>query len=189
MDYSEIKKYDCGSKIHPRFPTQQKVKVNKPLFREVIQLAEDFTRKQYQTIYYNVEIKSAPEGDSLFHPPVELFSDLVCQLIQESGIKNRTIVQSFDLRALQYIRENHQGFTLSLLIENLVSPEKNLEELGFTPEIYSPYFHLVDSNLINLSRSKGMKVIPWTVNTAEEIQQMIDLGVDGIITDYPDIFV
>jgi glycerophosphoryl diester phosphodiesterase len=58
--------------------------------------------------------------------------------------------------------------------------------LGFTPDIYSPDFTLVNKELIAFARQKEMQVIPWTVNEREEMNELIEMGVDGLITDYPD---
>jgi len=184
LTYNEIQQYDVGLKIHPRFPSQKKIAASKPLFQNVIDLAE----KTNPFIQYNVEIKSTPEGDDKFHPEVGAFSELVCQMILHNKIEKRTIVQSFDLRALQYIKQKYPQIQLSLLIENELSPEFNLNILGFTPDVYSPDFHLVNQQLIELGKSVQMKIIPWTVNSANQIKKLIDLGVDGVITDYPDIF-
>ncbi|RME36646.1 MAG: glycerophosphodiester phosphodiesterase, partial [Deltaproteobacteria bacterium] len=58
--------------------------------------------------------------------------------------------------------------------------------LGFTPEIYSPYYRLVTAQTVRACRELGMRLIPWTVNEPEDMCALIRLGVDGIITDYPD---
>ncbi|HEY0355322.1 MAG TPA: glycerophosphodiester phosphodiesterase family protein, partial [Flavisolibacter sp.] len=59
---------------------------------------------------------------------------------------------------------------------------------GFIPNVYSPHFSLVTAELIKNCRQKNIKVIPWTVNNVEEMKRLIGLGVDGIISDYPDLF-
>ena len=63
-----------------------------------------------------------------------------------------------------------------------------LNALGFIPTIFSPAYQFVDQKLVDNSHRKGMKVIVWTVNTLPEMQKMLDLGVDGIISDYPNLF-
>ena len=78
MSYDNIKRYDCGSKVHPRFPEQKKLNVYKPLLEEVIDLADELTNK---TIRYNIEIKSLPEYDGIYSPPVEEFVQLVIEVI------------------------------------------------------------------------------------------------------------
>ena len=77
-----------------------------------------------------------------------------------------------------------------MLIEK--SDKKSLEEqirdLGFKPTIYSPAYQLVTEELIAKCRSLQLKIIPWIVNTKAEIEKLKQMKVDGIITDYPDLF-
>jgi glycerophosphoryl diester phosphodiesterase len=66
--------------------------------------------------------------------------------------------------------------------------EEQLQSLGFTPTVYSPHHSLVTEEVVKSCHRKGVKVIPWTVNEREEMEKLVALGVDGIITDYPDLF-
>ena len=68
------------------------------------------------------------------------------------------------------------------------SLEDQLQALGFTPTIYSPAYVLIDADKIKVCHQKNIKVIPWTVNDAATITQLKNLGVDGIISDFPDMF-
>ena len=70
-------------------------------------------------------------------------------------------------------------------MENLKSFDTNIQELGYTPEIYSPYFKLLSAEVVQKAHALKMKVIPWTVNETEEMRKLMAMGVDGIITDYP----
>jgi glycerophosphoryl diester phosphodiesterase len=111
-------------------------------------------------------------------------------VILEKKIQNRVIVQSFDSRSLQYLHQKYPSIKTALLVEafDKKSFEKQIEDLGFTPTIYSPAQELVDLNLVQECRSKKIKLIPWTVNDLETIRRFVALGVDGIITDYPNLF-
>jgi len=71
------------------------------------------------------------------------------------------------------------------LIENINSIESNLARLDFVPAIYSPYYLLVNKSLVRKCHSRNMKLVPWTVNDVKSMRRLIRLGVDGIITDYP----
>ncbi len=77
--------------------------------------------------------------------------------------------------------------TLALLIENMQGFDANLEKLGFVPTIYSPYYQLVSKKLVRKCHAKNIKLIPWTVNDVASMRGLIRLGVDGIITDYPNL--
>ena len=105
----------------------------------------------------------------------------------ESGIKERTIIQAFDVRSLQAMKKIDSSIPVALLIYETQGFENDLEKLGFTPEIYSPYYKLVDEELVEACKINGIQLIPWTVNEEEDMEEMLELGVDGIITDYPDV--
>jgi len=66
--------------------------------------------------------------------------------------------------------------------------DEQLKALGFTPNIYSPAYQLVNEELIRKCHEQHIKVIPWTVNEKTKIEEYKKMGVDGIITDYPDLF-
>ena len=68
------------------------------------------------------------------------------------------------------------------------SLDEQLKTLGFMPTIYSPEYSLVNQPLIKACHELDIKIIPWTVNTKEEIERLRSLGVDGIISDYPNLF-
>lgn len=191
MVYSEVKKYDVGQKAHPRFLQQQKIKANKPLLTEVIDLVEMHAKtNNKQPLFYNIETKIQPQTDNVYHPEPQEFVDLMMAVILEKKIQNRVIVQSFDSRSLQYLHQKYPSIKTALLVEafDKKSFEKQIEDLGFTPTIYSPAQELVDLNLVQECRSKMIKLIPWTVNDLETIRRFVALGVDGIITDYPNLF-
>ena len=99
---------------------------------------------------------------------------------------NRIIIQSFDFRILQYWHEKYPSVTLAVLIENNKSVEANIENLGFTPEIYSSYYLTLTESRINKIHDLGMRAIPWTINDTVTMRKYVEMGVDGIITDYPD---
>ena len=191
MVYSKVKKYDVGQKVHPRFLQQQKIKVNKPLLAEVIDSVEMHAKtNNKQPLFYNIETKIQPQTDNVYHPEPQEFVDLMMAVILEKKIQNRVIVQSFDSRSLQYLHQKYPSIKTALLVEafDKKSFEKQIEDLGFTPTIYSPAQELVDLNLVQECRSKKIKLIPWTVNDLETIRRFVALGVDGIITDYPNLF-
>ncbi|MDX5482417.1 MAG: glycerophosphodiester phosphodiesterase [Hymenobacteraceae bacterium] len=189
MDYSDIRKFDVGSKFYPKFPQQEKLKTYKPLLSEVIDSAQAYIKAHnLPQVFYNIETKSKPEQDGKLHPTPEEFVARLMEVIEEKGIAPWVIVQSFDVRTLQVMQEKYPHVKTALLVENLHSMEKNLQRLGYTPTIYSPYYKLVTPSLLKKAKNKGMKVIPWTVNSADELARLKQMGVDGIITDYPNLF-
>ncbi|MCL9805295.1 glycerophosphodiester phosphodiesterase [Flavobacterium amniphilum] len=188
MDYAQIKQYDCGSKIHPRFLDQTKIKTYKPLLSEVIDFAESYVNEKYpgRKLFYNIETKTTPEGDAIFHPKPNEFVDLLVSVIKPKQISERVYIQSFDVRTLQHLHTAYSEFKTVLLVENKLSIAKNLALLGFKPDVYSPEFILLDERKVEMLHKKGIKVIPWTVNKKEDMNKVIKYGVDGLISDYPD---
>jgi glycerophosphoryl diester phosphodiesterase len=191
MDYEEIRMWDVGMKPVLRFPKQQKMKAYKPLLEELIDSVESYIRtKGLKPVQYNIETKCNPSGDGVLHPGPEEFTDLLMEVINLKGIGNRTIVQSFDERTLQVMHRKYPRIRTSYLIEGTETNtvELNIAKLGFKPDIYSPEYRLVTPEMVQYCRSKGMKLIVWTVNDREQIRKQKELGVDGIISDYPDLF-
>ena len=187
MDYQQIKKYDCGSKAYSDFPDQEKQATYKPKLIEVIKLVQSFNQQQNETVHLNIEIKSLPEGDKVFHPLPKEFVDLVVDVLETSKFpKENYNLQSFDFRILKKIHQNYPDIHLAALVYQS-DMEASLNKLGFEPDIYSPYFPLINPELVKTAHQKNMKMIPWTVNTRESMLYLLELGVDGIITDYPDL--
>jgi len=189
MTYEQTQAYDVGSRKHERFPEQQKMELTKPLLSDVIKAAEAHAKETSRPLpYYNIETKSTPKGDNVFHPEPHVFSDLLAGVLKDENILDRAYVQSFDPRTLQYIHKNYPEVKLVLLVENINGAGANLSNLGFTPEVYSPNYKLVNEELVSFCKQKDMKLIPWTVNEKGEMEELISLGVDGLITDYPNRF-
>ncbi|MFQ3598701.1 MAG: glycerophosphodiester phosphodiesterase family protein [Chloroherpetonaceae bacterium] len=188
MTFSELSRYDCGKRGHARFPQQQAQPAIKPLLRDVIQSAEKACRERgLEPIFYNIETKSTREGDGVFHPRPAEFARLVYEEVKQSGVLDRTIFQSFDERTLESLHALDSDLYLCLLVENSDGLEKNLARLSFQPQIYSPYHKLVTPELVAQVRRRGLKLIVWTVNTLDDMKHLKAMGVDGIITDYPNL--
>ena len=191
MSYAETQRYDVGMKINPRFPKQQKLPVHKPLLSDLLDSVQQYMMTRRKPFpYFNIETKTQPAGDNIFHPGPAEFVELLMAVIKEKGVEDRTIIQSFDFRTLQYLHEHYPSIKTAMLIED--SDKRTLDsqvkDLGFTPTIYSPAYQLVNGGLIQQCHDKGIKIIPWTVNEKSKIEELRKNGVDGIITDYPDLF-
>lgn len=182
MTYAEIAKVDCGSKPHPRFPRQKKAVEKKPLLKDLI-LATVNANKMF-----NVEIKSTPEDEKRgYQPSVPLFSMLVMRELLLHIPLERFIIQSFDWRVLKFLHEKYPELKLSALDENVRPVDEVVKLLGFTPAIYSPHFEALTQSAIDAYQDRKIQVIPWTVNSLPEMTRLRTMGVDGIITDYPDL--
>ena len=191
MTYEQTKTFDVGMKPHPRFPQQQKMKATKPLLADVIDsIKVDMMTRRRPFPFYNIETKTNPEFDGVFHPKPEEFVELLMAVIKEKQIEDFVIIQSFDFRTLQYLHKQYPAIKTAMLIEDFDKRTlaEQVKALGFTPTIYSPAYKLVTEDLLKKCHSQNMKVIPWTVNDKATIDKLKEMGVDGIITDYPNLF-
>jgi len=187
MTYAEIRTFDCGKKTNPEFPAQKSIAEYKPLLSEVIKKTDEYTKsKNLPAIRFNIEIKSLAGREGVFNPNPAVFVELVYGEVKKQNAIERTILQSFDERILQEIRKKDRNVPISLLVENNESLEQNLDRLGFLPAIYGPEFTLVTKEMVEKLQKLNVKLIPWTINEISDMKKLIALGVDGIITDYPD---
>jgi glycerophosphoryl diester phosphodiesterase len=191
LTYNETQEFDVGMKPNPRFLQQQKIQVKKPLLVDVIDSVENYCRqRKIPPPFYNIETKSQPLTDHLFHPAPEEFVNLVMNVINQKAMSERVIIQSFDFRTLQVMNAKYPAIKTAALIEDFDKKELevHLKQLGFIPTIYSPHYSLVTGELVQKCHVQKMRVIPWTVNDKLKIEELRRMGVDGIITDYPDLF-
>lgn len=189
MSYKETKQYDVGLKPHPLFPKQKKFPIHKPLLADLIDSVENYTkRRSLAPMLYNIETKINPSTDSVFHPAPAEFVDLLMTVINEKKIQQRVTIQSFDFRSLRLINKKYPRIKTAALVSNKKTLTQNVDDLGFVPDIYSPAVMLVTPELIKECHDKKIRIIPWTVNDKAKIEELKKWGVDGIITDYPDLF-
>lgn len=190
LNYDEIKKYDVGLKPNPRFPDQKKISAYKPLLSEVIEMTKEYcTANGKELPYFNIEIKSKLGFETRFHPTVENYVNLVMEVVESHDIRDKVLIQSFDTRAINYLHKAYPKMVSVYLVENTDGFELNMRRLTHVPNVYSPDYQLVDSELIKACHDLKMRIIPWTVNEKSEMEKLISLGVDGIITDYPNILI
>ena len=189
MSYDRVAAYDCGRRGNSRFPTQRAIAAAKPRLADVIVAAEAHAaRTGRPPVHYNIETKSRPDWEGTFHPDPETFTRALYEVLVDRGVVERAILQSFDTRTLEVGRRLDPAWRTSLLVSADDDPglEVALERLGFRPDIYSPDFRLVDAALVAEAHRRGMALLPWTVNDRADMIALIELGVDGLITDYPD---
>ena len=191
MTHEEVSQWDVGMKIHPKFPSQKKMPATKPLLSDVIAAVENYVEANHlKPLNYNIETKCAPATDGISHPSPEAFVSLLMDVITTANISKRTIIQSFDKRSLQVLHQSHPSIKTSYLIDgsNKKTPQELITELGFQPNFLSPAFALIDKDYVDACKKLHLKLIAWTVNEEKDIVNMASLGVDGIISDYPDRF-
>tara|TARA_Y100000782_G_scaffold115569_1_gene160342 strand:- start:42980 stop:43900 length:921 start_codon:yes stop_codon:yes gene_type:complete len=186
MTFDSLSLYDCGQRKNPRFPEQQTMPVTKPLLSTIISTSEASANQLNRPApFYNIETKSTLEGDDSYHPAPKEFVDLLMNVVLEANIKERVIIQSFDVRTLQVMHQDYPKIKLALLVENEYSIEENIDLLGFQPDIYSCDYTLINDQVLSYCKAHHIELIPWTVNEKEDMVRLLEMGVDGIITDYP----
>ena len=132
----------------------------------------------------NAEIKTFAAHRDWTHPP-EAFARTLVDLLRRRGLLSRVVIQSFDAAALQAVARLAPEAALSALVEHRAEADPLLRATG--ARILSPrHTELVEGDVAAFHR-RGVRVIPWTVNDPEEMRRLIGWGVDGIITDRPDL--
>ncbi len=186
MTVEELGTFDVGKRGNTRFPDQQPLAVAKPTLSAMVKAIKEFCKKNDRHFpYLDLEIKSRPDYYDIYFPQPEKFVQLVINELSELEILNKTNLQSFDVNILESIHLQAPEVSTSLLVEHPKSLEEHLSTISFKPNNFSPYFEFVTEDLIRKCRALNIKVVPWTVNELKDLQRMVDLEVDGIITDYP----
>jgi glycerophosphoryl diester phosphodiesterase len=169
LSLAELQQLDAGSSFDPRFAGERI-----PTLRQVFEGVE-------QRLLINVEIKVAPTH----HPPA--LEREVVRLIEEEGMIDRVLVSSFSPRSLRRVQRLNSHILLGVLCSRPMFLPGMFCWSGLSYDALHPPYSLVDAQTIALARRKGKLVNVWTVNDAGEMRRMRDLGVDGIITNYPDV--
>lgn len=153
-----------------------------PTFEELFDFIQASNYENKNTIGFNIEIKTEPEIDT--DSEVNEFAKLLIDAINKYNIKNKTTIQSFDKRAIKAVQILDPSIELSYLIED---PNINMVDAGkeLKVQIISPDYKFLDAKKVEQLHENGIKVLPWTVDTITDIQHMLDIHVDGIITNYP----
>ncbi|MBY0270389.1 MAG: glycerophosphodiester phosphodiesterase [Burkholderiales bacterium] len=211
LTFAQLQQYDVG-RIRPRssyalrFPTQQAVDGTRmPQLTEVFALAR---RAGNNAVRFNIETKISPEQPQLTLSPAE-FARALIALVRAEKLESRVTIQSFDWRTLQVVQQEapwiatvylsaQQSWQDNIRRGEISSPWTADFHVsrhgGSVPRmvkaaggaVWSPYFGDVTRETVREAQQAGLKVVVWTVNEPGDITRMIDYGVDGIISDYPD---
>jgi glycerophosphoryl diester phosphodiesterase len=184
-----------------RLPAQQQIPHEPiPTLEEVIQCVQEYGQSYGIDIRLNIEIKAAPDSPSE-NPSPKVFAKLVTELLSSYGMEEHVYVQSFCWEILRLVRETNPTIKTAALYSRSYALKPGyctstgkplsdealfsiLRELGVS--IFSPGKDVFVHEWVENAHACGIKIIPWTINEPEEMIALISLGVDGIITDYPD---
>ena len=185
MEYNHIRSFDVGKKYFPAHPAQRKMAAYAPLLSELIDSIETYIRaKNYAPVSYLVEVKSGERTDGIEQPAPEQFMKMLMSVLLKKDLGNRLIIQSFDRRPLQVLHRDFPGVALGLLTGEQKSFKEQIKSLGFYPAFYNPHYSLVTPDLVKECHAKKIRICPWTVNDEVQMKKLLDMGVDGIISDY-----
>ena len=207
LTMAEIERFDIGrlntdTEYGRRFPDQAQMDgVRVPRLSELLQLV---SQPKYSAACLMLELKSDPDQaqDSTVR---ERIVSTVCGEVRSAGVTDRTLLHSFDWALLAECRRQAPDMPLSFLTqlqENghdvgedssiLVTPDFSNPDTSVPDEVsraggslWCPHFTELDAATLARARELGLTVAVWTVNEPDDIESMIDLRVDAIVTDYP----
>ncbi len=179
LTLEQVRQWDCGAKKNPDFPRQEpRPGTRIPTLDEVLTLAPR------GSFLFNIEMKSQPAKPEL-QPPAEQYSRLVAEAVRKHKLERRVIVQSFDFALLRALRGVAPELRRAALYAGLPREFSELaKEAGDAP-VVSPHYSLVTGERVRRAHEVRLEVVPWTANTPELWDRLIEAGVDGIITDDP----
>lgn len=184
LTLKQLKEYDCGTLRNPRFPLQQSVPEERiPTLDEVFELVAFTPDPGGKTVRFNLEIKGVP-GLPQLTPDAQTFVRLVLEVVQKHKALDRVVIQSFDHRVLRCVHAQEQKVITSVLVGETL-PDFLAVAQSAHASIVSPHRHWITADDVQALHQAGLRVIPWTANTADDWDALLKLGVDGIITDDP----
>jgi glycerophosphoryl diester phosphodiesterase len=148
-------------------------------------------RQRVREVRFDLELKRVP-----FRPDVigdDYAGDSLSSLEQEilvhigaAGMMERTTVRSFDHRCIRLLRKREPRLNGAVLVAGTapVSPADLATQAD--AQTYCPDFEFLDGSQVRRLHAAGLRIVPWTVNEPEDWAGLLDWGVDGITTDYPD---
>lgn len=146
-------------------------------------------RDNAATVQFNIETKRDPDApenidDGFTGGEAGPFERAILEIVNGRSLTDRVIIQSFDHRSLRTIRELNSEIRLAALTTR--GEAKVDVYAGYKFDIWSPNQRDITAELVTKAHEEGLLVIPWTVNETDDMRRLIDWGVDGLISDFPD---
>lgn len=165
--YAALSMLDAGSWFSSDFRNERI-----PKAEELIILAKKYN------ILINFEIKNSVVN----YPGIE---DKLVSLISKYDMTDKIILSSFNHYSMVYCKNKYPNIKTALLYSDILyKPSSYCNFVG--ADAIHPYFKNIDKEIINEAHNKGLLVNVYTVNETSDIKRLLDWGVDGIITNYPD---
>jgi len=213
LSFAELQQYDVGrirpgSEYAARFPEQEPVDGQRiPRLADVYELVR---RSGNRDVRFNIETKLDPLQPELTAVP-KPFVEALIAVIRDSGMESRTTIQSFDWRTLAEVRKLAPAVVTVALTDQ--QPDEDTMEVGkpgaspwlggidvddyggsvpkavkaIGARVWSPSAPDLDARVVAEAHALGLAVVPWTVNDPKDMERVLALGVDGMISDRPDL--
>lgn len=208
LTWADLAGYDVGgldgqSAYGQRFPDQAYLHGSR--IPRLADLCDLIGQPEHHEVYLMLEIKSDPDRRGDTAARAEIVSAVVDD-IRRGGLTERTLMHSFDWDLLQECAVQAPEMPTSFLTQlpendadvgedeaTQAGPDITRETYHTLPDLVSqaggslwcPYYLDVTADTVSAAQKLGLIVAVWTVNEADDIDRMIDLGVDAIVTDYP----
>jgi glycerophosphoryl diester phosphodiesterase len=194
MDWEELQDFDVG-RLRPGSPTAALFPAQQPIDGARVPRLSDVLRLD-DRVTWTIEMKLQPDRPD-WTVPAERMAELVLDAVAEAGAGERAVLQSFDWRAPRHAR--HHGARTAFLTRPGTEAEPALWWALETPaplpqavaaegaEAWSPQADALTAQQVAAAHKLGLAVLPWTVNDPAEMAALIAMGVDGLITDRPDL--
>ena len=184
MTQMEIEQFDCGSKYHPNFPEQKKLKTHKPLLQEL------FDKIDFSEIMLLFEIKSEKRYYGKYQPQPDEYIDIILKEVSNYVHKKNIIFMSFDANIINELHKRAPQYKLVYLTyAPFKSVKSSIKDLTIQPYAIGMYNPTISKKEIKKAHELGIAVFAWTVNSYKDFERLKRYEIDGIITDYPGDFI
>jgi glycerophosphoryl diester phosphodiesterase len=210
LAYAELQRYDVG-RLKPatayakRWPEQLPADGARiPRLADVFALVK---KSGNEAVRFNIETKISPlEPEQTTHP--EDFARKLIAAIRAGGVANRATIQSFDWRTLAVVQKEAPDIA-TVYLTTVTGFMDNIQARGDSPwtagirfrdhgsvprmvkaaggAVWSPYLGDLTRETVKEAQALGLKVVVWTVNNPADMRRVIQWGVDGVISDRPDL--
>ena len=183
LSLSEIKAIDMGKTPNAAFPKQKAIaKTFVPTLAELFEALLGHPKASHFSL--NLEIKRKSEHPDWTLSP-ELLAEKIVREVRAFGFENRVAYSSFDKEVLIAVRNIEPDAKIGFINEHSLKETKDIA-LKLKANVVSPEHKFLKTKQdIDELHSLGFRVIPWTVNDPERMLELLEMGADGIITDYP----
>ncbi len=170
LSLKQIKELDAGSWFHEKFKDERV-----PTLEEVLKLSND-------NVCFNIEIKEEAFEE---RNPLDSIENQVVNLVKKFNLEKKIVISSCEQKILERISKKYPDIILGLVSYEVLTQDvvKKIKDLNFFS--WNPYYEILTEDQIELAHEYGIKVFSWTVNSKEEFEKLIKIGVDGVFSDDP----